>query len=514
MIYVKELSRFANTVQQFIESEINHQNKSDPKFRVSEFWKEEFSKRKNFPGINELQTFLRVENKFLKGMGVGRNGAFQEQQDWFLNVCHMIYQFVPEQFITSLKEPIFGSPRAFQYKNINNSAAFVMNTGTCYRCMVQAKQLLPEKRLRVCEIGPGWGALAQQLHQVLDIENYLICDLPQNLYLASIYLSQTLQDRKILFVGSSNSERVIDPNDKTLYISLPHGISKVDYKFDFIVNSFSLQEMDSNSAKAYIEWIYNSLKEDGIFISFNSHNKAGIRKASEYGFEKFCIRSLKPFRKTPSQFTNTIPYEVVLSRRVRQTPTYESKHLDVLCELMQIGLDRDIEYLCEKFVAGNLTPEDETYLELIADFYYSQNHNQKLKTLDKMSSFKDRQVITEYIKGCYLFASGFDYDAINSFKFSIRNNIKDFARTRSIATVFCVQSVRGISIDEDIKAYLKEVRSLSPNLVSFIEELGDRKKLKLLRANTAKKLLLEASNWQLSSQIKSIVKQLIPLYKA
>jgi hypothetical protein len=237
------------------------------------------------------------------------------------------------------------------------------------------------KSMRVLEVGSGWGACVYQLHHVLDVRNYTIVDLPENLYISVIHLGAVLPERRLEFIDNAG-EKVREIPSNTICACLPGAIGRICAKYDLVLNSFSFQEMALDSVEAYMDWIQGILSEDGVFISINSHAKAGVRKPSDYGYEKFHIHHWGVFRPSPSGFFNTIPYEVVLGRRRADSPEYPAELQDGLGWLMQIGLDRDLRTLSNALVEGSLSAEQRVLLAEYSHFFSAKNDVDRLRVLE------------------------------------------------------------------------------------------------------------------------------------
>lgn len=378
-----------------------------PKAKQSHFWRSILKDRPNFPSRESIYSFRRSEA--VTGIGEYRFKTLSEERINYIKSLKNITMFVPPDFIQSIPEPAFGEPLIFESDGINRSASFVINAGTTWRCKNFIEKYRRKEKLRICEIGAGWGGVAYQLHQLFDIENYTICDLPENLFLSSIYLSSCL-----------GREYAFDKQIKGLTFMVPEDIDRIKDKYDIIINSFSLQEMDLETVESYIDWVADHL--EGIFLFFNSHNKAGIIRPSQYNLDKFHIISFGVFRSVPTGLFNTIPYEVCLS--VGHPVFYRKNIIDALGQMIQFGLNEDIVDLFDKFVRGDLSIDDIHFLEMIYKFFYER--------ADTIPT-NNRSAITTYLYANKLIAEG-NYDkAAKEMATSLNLGIKGFARVRAIA---------------------------------------------------------------------------------
>ena len=317
--------------------------------QVSEFWTEVIADRKNFPGLNEIMTFRR--DGFAYGIGDDRQGSFDREREYSERVHHIFRRMVSGEFVGTIPETSFGAPLVFEHDGIYRSASFWVNAATTARVQEFVERFGKRGPLRVLEIGSGWGACAYQLHHVLNVESYTLVDLPQNLQISAIHLATVLPERSLEFVDVVGPP-VMAPRSGSIVACLPGALDRLQGKYDLILNSFSLQEMTIEAVTAYINWIKASLGEDGIFVSLNSHAKAGVREPADYRYGTFHIHHWDVFRQSPSGFYNTIPYEVVLGPRDLESASISPEAQNGLGWLMQLGLDSDLRPLAAALLTG------------------------------------------------------------------------------------------------------------------------------------------------------------------
>ena len=273
----------------------------------------------------------------------------------------------------------------------------------------------------------GWGCMAQQVHQLLDVRSYTIIDLPQNLFLSSTYLAATA-NRRLQFARGEGKSVMTEPG--SLLCALPGSVLTISQKYDVVVNSFSLQEMDLETVQAYLAWVGQALNDDGIFISFNAHGKAGVRAPSDYPLDAFRLESLGMFRAFPSGLLNTIPYEIVLTSRKGGTPP-DAGLLDSLGCLFQLGLGDDLAPTCEQFVQGRLAPATDKILRQLGGFFSPAADKRKTALAGDVSSAMP--AIHAYLAGLNSFAADDASTARSQFQKSLEAGLKGFARLRACA---------------------------------------------------------------------------------
>jgi putative sugar O-methyltransferase len=154
---------------------------SQGKEYLSDFWRKILDNRNNFPEGDALREFFRFD--YAKGYGTILGDTPEKT---FRMLVDTFVKDTPKDFLLEFREPDFGHPQIFNYQDLNFSITYLQNIPTTYRI-----QCLPlGKQLRVLEIGAGYGGVAQQLHQILDIKKYTIIDLPESLYISYFYLSE------------------------------------------------------------------------------------------------------------------------------------------------------------------------------------------------------------------------------------------------------------------------------------------------------------------------------------
>ncbi|CAN7316142.1 putative sugar O-methyltransferase [Bradyrhizobium sp. LjRoot220] len=413
--------------------------------RTSKFWAEIFGERRIYPDINTLMVSRR--EGAIAGAGDNPQGSLEREQAYCARVHHIYRLMVDKHFVRSLPESTFGSPLVFEHDGIARSANFWMNAATTARVTDFVKKFGKSGPLKVLEIGPGWGACVYQLHHSIDVESYTLVDLPENLYMSTLHLGTVLPDRPVEFIDVVGEKVTEVPRGK-IHACLPGAISRLEAKFDLVVNSYSLQEMDLESVQQYIDWIETVLSPDGIFVSLNSHAKAGVQKPSDYGYEKFHIHHWGVFRLVPSGFFNTIPYEVVAGKRNRQSPDYPVECQDGVGRLMQVGLDKDIAGLAAALVAGNLGAQQIELLGGYNQFFLSRSDDERFRKLQQLKHL-DSSPALPFITALLFLARGDRKQAVPLFEEAIASGLQGFARIRAEVFLAGLAGKAGASFRSD-----------------------------------------------------------------
>lgn len=409
-----------------------------PASRVSEFWVEHFSDRRNFPSVREFLSFRRED--FVYGIGDTNPGSLQEKQEEFQSVLSSIQRFVPDEFIADLREPVLGAPLAFPFWSNHLSTSFVLNAGTTWRVKQLLQQFGPKGPLDIAEIGAGWGACAMQLHQACEVNSYTVIDLPENLCLSSSYLSLAHTDRATRFVGCGTGAPVL-PQRGCLDFGLPPAIDRLQGPYHLILNTLSFQEMDQETVFAYLDWARRSLADGGLLISFNAHDKAGITHASQYVREGLELLHMAPFRKVPAGWFNTIPYEMVFRRAEGKRKPNMGSRLDILGELIQLGLDEDLAPWVDSVLRSSA--DDACVLDDLAGVFYAADESARREAMRR--ALRRDDAVTHFVAGNLCYCQGDFATSRDHLERCVTMGILGFARLRAQAMLHTL----GAPVDHD-----------------------------------------------------------------
>ena len=393
--------------------------------RVSGFWAQHFADRSNFPDASDFLAFRR--GNFLYGIGDTSPSSPEQKHREFEETRRSISLFTPQAFLERLHEPALGAPLVYACGESLLSASYLLNAGTAWRIgELAARHGPPERPLRICEIGAGWGGCASQLHQTLDVASYTIIDLPENLCLSSTYLALSLKGRSAAFVGCAAGQPHA-PANQSLNFGLPPAIDNLAGPFDLIINTMSFQEMDRETVNEYFAWSARVLAPDGLLVSFNSHDKAGVRRPSDYLRSDLRLLHMAPFRKVPAGYYNTIPYEMVF--RSEHDVVHRPSAIDALGEMMQLGLDADLSELAADALSPAASAGSPAFLNRVATFFYATNEAAREAALADLP--QGSTSITKYLAGSYWFAQGRMDAARANLQKSLDAGLADFAGIRA-----------------------------------------------------------------------------------
>ena len=328
---------------------------------VSDFWSEILGSRRNFPTFDEMLVMRRGFTYPVADRAKVED--LEEEEAYARSAWAVVGHTVPREYFRRWSEPAVGAPIAHRFDGVVVSAGGIVNALTSYRIVELCRERgLAGRPLRILEIGAGYGQVAAQLLQQLDVTEYAVCDLPENLFLAGFYLQAVAPERTVAFVGEEGTP----DRPAGLTFAAPPFLDALEGPWDLIINSYSFQEMTRPSVDGYLAHAERTLAPDGVVYSLNAHGKGGtgIQRPSDYAVERFDVAGLAPVRRFPWQVFATVPYELVLA--ARSGPRVEGeglaalrRALNGLGEAVQLGLHDEIVELCHSFVAGERRPAHE-----------------------------------------------------------------------------------------------------------------------------------------------------------
>jgi putative sugar O-methyltransferase len=358
-------------------------------------------------------------------------GDTEEERAYADGAWSVISRSMPLDWFDRFEESSLGAPIAFELDGHTLSAGGVVNALTAHRIAAWSERAEPPGRgLRVLEIGAGYGQVAHQLLQALEIDTYAVCDLPENLFLGAFYLQGNFPERRAAFVGPS--DRV--PPKAGLLFTVPSFIGQLEGPFDLIVNSYSFQEMTLESVDEYFAFAAENLAENGLFYSLNAHGKAGVERPSQYPTELFALASVRPVRRFPWQVFATNPYELVMRRRDVESSDEASRAsqpraLDALGSAFQLGLHDELIPLCERFSSGRLDAGERGQIDAVYGFAYGGSTEERRAAV---TSTDLPSAIDDYLLGSLDFALGCHEAARDALARALEELAQSHARVRTL----------------------------------------------------------------------------------
>lgn len=155
----------------------------------------------------------------------------------------------------NIKEPLIGNPFVVKYKGKLISQDLCNSVYEFYS--ITQSTCLP-KKVRIAELGAGYGRLGYVLLKTIPNSTYCVIDIPPALFIAQNYLSKVFTKEKIFkfrhFTSFNKVKKEFE--NSRIQILMSHQIEFLpkDY-FDLFINISSLHEMTYEQIRNYIKQI-------------------------------------------------------------------------------------------------------------------------------------------------------------------------------------------------------------------------------------------------------------------
>jgi putative sugar O-methyltransferase len=331
---------------------------------VSEFWAEILGgdRRSNYPTFDEMLVMRRGFTYPIADRGKSEDR--EADRAYAEAAWQVVGQTVDRVYFDGWRESAVGAPFSYSFDGLRLSPGGIVNALTSARIVELCRESgLASRPLRVLEIGAGYGQVAHQLLQQLDIKTYAVCDLPENAFLGAFYLQANWPARSVSLISREG-----EPADAGLVYTVPPLLAELRGPWDLVINSYSFQEMTRESVELYLAHASTTLAEDGYLYSLNAHGKGGtgIERPSDYAAPGLSIATIAPVRRFPWQMFATVPYELVMRRGPEAGPDAETvRQLDGIGRAMQFGLHDELVDACASF--GHARQQSDT-LDALAAF--------------------------------------------------------------------------------------------------------------------------------------------------
>ena len=307
---------------------------------VSEFWADILGdeRRRNYPSFDEMLVMRRGFTYPIADRGKSEDR--EADRAYAEAAWRVVSQTVDRAYFDAWQESAVGAPLSYPFDGLRLTPGGIVNALTSSRIVAHCRANgLDSRPLRVLEIGAGYGQVAHQLLQQLEIETYAVCDLPENAFLTAYYLQANWPQRSAALMASED-----DSADAGIVVTVPPVLDKLAGPWDLVVNSYSFQEMKRESVDTYLAHAAATLAPDGFLYSLNSHGKpgTGIQRPADYAAPGLSIATIAPVRRFPWQMFATVPYELVM----RPGPEPGAlRRVEGFARAMQLGLHDELEGL-------------------------------------------------------------------------------------------------------------------------------------------------------------------------
>jgi putative sugar O-methyltransferase len=429
---------------------------------LSDFWREILQDRANYPSFNEMQVMRRGFTYPIADRG--RADDLVAESAYARNAWDVVKRTVPVEYFDRFEESAVGAPTAFAFDGHVVSAGGIVNALTSYRIVEACARVgLAGRPLRILEIGAGYGQVAHQLLQQLDVETYAVCDLPENAFLTAYYLQVNHPEREALFLGAGESTG----GAPGLAFAIPPHLHRLEGSFDLIVNSYSFQEMTLESVRDYVGFAAERLTPGGFLYSLNAHAKAGVRVPSDYGIEAFELETIACPRRFPWQPNGTVPYELVLRRRTAGALAGERlarrrAQFDGLGGAMQVGLSDELAPLVARFIGGEEGAPDEALDALGGAF--AGSIEERLAAARRVTG-----AAGEHVAGVLAFVAGDDASAAQALATALDGLADGHARVWALTVLATLDAAAGEHRRSTARA--AQAAALAPHLAGDVAAL-------------------------------------------
>lgn len=222
------------------------------------------------------------------------------QKDVF---CEVLAECGPEFVFANLSEKNVGNAR--EVFSIGNK---IVDAGQCVyiRWLYDLTNFVFSKKdvSSVCEIGGGYGSLAQKIRSNINC-SYIMIDLPEANALASYYLHRHFPDMKFLLAGETGGKTIRkEHTEKYDFIIIPPWYQIEDVKIDLFINTRSMMEMNREAIQKYFDLIHQTCADDGFFLNINRYRKDTVGYPvtfSEYPYDaRWNVVVSKPSWRQPA----------------------------------------------------------------------------------------------------------------------------------------------------------------------------------------------------------------------
>ena len=325
-------------------------------FTTHKNWKSMFHEQTKLTS-KKLDNFLNQDKKISFGIGVSRNNHQEEIKSFeFLFKIQNASNPDFRKYLRKVQcENILGEV-PLTYENYFLTRSNLMNAESTFYLLKLIPELNKINNLKILEIGSGYGELCRQLikYSDLNIRQYDLVDLPKNLLFAEKYLT-TIFHKSVNLKTKISDYQSKNNSSTQINFYLPEDISKLK-KYNLIINSYSFQEMEVKTAKAYHEFIQHSLTDSGYFYSLNAPVKWDIKSYNDYNNLKNLDNKISIMhRQIPPSIEGTVP---IINIFKKSKIVHKRKNLEIISLLQSKGFTNLLNNVLRDFNLTNFSVKD------------------------------------------------------------------------------------------------------------------------------------------------------------
>ncbi|NPV85841.1 MAG: putative sugar O-methyltransferase [Anaerolineae bacterium] len=434
----------------------------------SDFWKKLLNSRHNFPSYNEILAFRREGMASYIGFKPNVNEINEHVS--FISNYHRATAIAPLSYLQSNQESSIGLPYQYYREGILSSGAGLYNATIAYRieqALLEYQQARPACHT-ILEIGAGYGGVAEILIQNLQPDAYIICDLPQNLFLGAFYLSVNHPDFSLIFVNNEPPQEI--PR-RSLVFATPKGLEVIDRRFSLVINTISFQEMTLSEVNRYFKYIQNHLADNGLFYFFNHHGAAGPQKPGDYPIEMFDVKKWGPLPVPfPEFFHRKQHYEIVMTPKHDDAKFYPAFDpiTQLLSMLIFMGVDKNILSFCDRLIRSDICDRELNFLMKLFETLNATTPQSALDMIAKLTTESEWQPIVYYISGILNMLVKNDLQAKIDFENALQSGLEGYAKVKALVGL-------GILADEQngqerAELFFKQAIEILPQFAPDLEK--------------------------------------------
>lgn len=142
--------------------------------------------------------------------------------------------------------------------------------------IIENKILKNQNINSVCEIGSGFGSLAQLFISNQNNIKFISIDLPEANLMTSYFLKKNFPEKKFYFFNEylvNQKLELSDYQENDIFILQPDLNYDEKIKIDLFINARSMMEMKFDTIKKYFKFIQRTISNEGFFVNINRYEK-------------------------------------------------------------------------------------------------------------------------------------------------------------------------------------------------------------------------------------------------
>jgi len=198
--------------------------------------------------------------------------TYEPSNPWLFEAVHHLYRQALEKrdvwgLLDSLEEPELGDGTYVRYRGKRLSLDLLQSVDELYR-LKETMGFERDDRVAFCELGAGYGRLADVVLRAMPNATYMIFDLPESLLLSQHYLTKLHPEAKAALYPESEKAlgTAAQARSHRLVFGLPHQLKSLPAgSVDAFVNIYSFMEMSREQIETYFA-IVDRLQVSALYL--------------------------------------------------------------------------------------------------------------------------------------------------------------------------------------------------------------------------------------------------------